>query len=68
MGFYPVFADSETRRNVLVGETAGEAFKYLMKLKMNENMVRTNSQDCGADEISYTAGIALFNKINQLIR
>ena len=35
---------------------------------MNENMVWTDSQDYGADEILYIARTALFNKINQLIR
>ena len=29
---------------------------------INENMVRTDSQDYGADEISTTTGIVLFNK------
>jgi hypothetical protein len=33
---------------------------------MNENTVWTDSQDYGADEISYTARIALFNKTTQL--
>ena len=31
-------------------------------------MVRTDSQDYGADEILYIAGTALFDKINRLIR
>ena len=36
--------------------------------RINENMVWTDSQDYGADEILYTARAMLFDKINQLIR
>ena len=39
-----------------------------MRQRINENMVRTDSQDYGADEILYTIGIVLFDKINRLIR
>lgn len=34
-------------------------------LKQNENMVRTDSQDYGADEILYTSKIALFHKTSR---
>jgi len=37
-------------------------------INRNENMVWTDSQDYGADEILYTARIVLFDKINRLIR
>jgi hypothetical protein len=40
----------------------------LMKQRINENTVWTDSQDYGADEILYTGGTALFNKISRLIR
>ncbi len=39
-----------------------------MRQRINENMVRTDSQDYGADEILYTIGIVLFDKINRLMR
>ena len=43
----------------------GLILSLLMKLKMNENMVWTDSQDYGADEILYTTRIVLFDKINR---
>ena len=46
----------------------GMILTILMKQRINENMVWTDSQDYGADEILYTGGIALFNKISRLIR
>ena len=39
-----------------------------MRQRINENTVWTDSQDYGADEILYTAGTVLFNKINELMR
>ena len=39
----------------------------LMKQRINENTVWTDSQDYGADEILYSTGITLFNKINELM-
>ena len=36
-----------------------------MSLRINENTVRTDSQDYGADEILYTTETVLFNKINK---
>ena len=38
-----------------------------MRRRINENMVWTDSQDYGADEILYIARTALFNKTNQPI-
>ena len=38
-----------------------------MRQRTNENTVWTDSQDYGADEILYTTGIVIFNKISRLI-
>ena len=46
----------------------GTILPILMKLRMNENTVWTDSQDYGADEILYTIGTVLFNINNRLIR
>ena len=46
----------------------GIILSILMRQRINENMVRTDSQDYGADEILYTIGIVLFDKINRLMR
>ena len=46
----------------------GAILPILMRQRINENTVRTDSQDYGADEILYIARTALFNKTNQLIR
>jgi len=43
----------------------GSILLLLMRQRINENTVWTNSQDYGAYEILYTAIIALFNKINR---
>ena len=40
----------------------------LRRGRINENMVWTDSQDYGADELLYIARTALFNKTNELIR
>ena len=39
-----------------------------MRQRINENMVWTDSQDYGADEILYTIGTVLFNINNRLMR
>ena len=39
-----------------------------MRQRINENMVCTDSQDYGADEILYTIGTVLFNINNRLMR
>ena len=41
----------------------GLILSVLMKERINENMVWTDSQDYGADEILYSIGIALSEKI-----
>ena len=46
----------------------GMILSVLMKQRINENMVWTDSQDYGADGILYTGRTALFNKISQLMR
>ena len=46
----------------------GIILSVLMKQRINENMVWTDSQDYGADEILYTARIVLFDKTNRLMR
>ena len=46
----------------------GMILTVLRGRRINENMVWTDSQDYGADEILYIALIVLFDKINQLIR
>ena len=46
----------------------GTILSILRRRRINENMVWTDSQDYGADEILYIARTALFNKTNQLIR
>ena len=46
----------------------GMILTVLRGRRINENMVWTDSQDYGADEILYIARTALFNKTNQLIR
>ena len=46
----------------------GIILTILRRRRINENMVWTDSQDYGADEILYIARTALFNKTNQLIR
>ena len=46
----------------------GMVLTVLRGRRINENMVWTDSQDYGADEILYIARTALFNKTNQLIR
>ena len=45
----------------------GMILSILMRRRINENMVWTDSQDYGADEILYTTRIVLFDKINRLI-
>ena len=40
----------------------GMILSSLRRRRINENTVWTDSQDYGADEILYTARIALFNK------
>ena len=45
----------------------GMILPILMRQRINENTVWTDSQDYGADEILYSTGIALFNKINELM-
>ena len=46
----------------------GMILSILMKQRINENMVWTDSQDYGADEILYTIGTVLFNINNRLMR
>ena len=46
----------------------GMILSVLMKQRINENMVWTDSQDYGADEILYTIGTVLFNINNRLMR
>ena len=46
----------------------GMILSILMKRRINENMVWTDSQDYGADEILYTIGTVLFNINNRLMR
>ena len=46
----------------------GTILPILRRRRINENMVWTDSQDYGVDEILYIARTALFNKTNQLIR
>ena len=46
----------------------GIILSILMRQRINENTVWTDSQDYGADEILYTIGIVLFDKINRLMR
>ena len=46
----------------------GMILSILRRGRINENMVWTDSQDYGADELLYIARTALFNKTNQLIR
>jgi hypothetical protein len=46
----------------------GMILLILLKQRINENTVWTDSQDYGADEILYTTGIALFDKINRFKR
>ena len=46
----------------------GMILSILRRRRINENMVWTDSQDYGADELLYIARTALFNKTNQLIR
>ena len=46
----------------------GMILSILRRRRINENMVWTDSQDYGADEILYIARIVLFDKINRLIR
>ena len=46
----------------------GTILSILMRRRINENMVWTDSQDYGADEILYTIGTVLFNINNRLMR
>ena len=46
----------------------GMILSSLRRRRINENMIRTDSQDYGADEILYIARTALFDKINRLMR
>ena len=46
----------------------GMILSVLMKQRINENMVWTDSQDYGADEILYTIGTVLYNINNWLMR
>ena len=46
----------------------GIILSVLMKQRINENMVWTDSQDYGVDEILYTIGTVLFNINNRLMR
>ena len=46
----------------------GMILSSLRRRRINENMVWTDSQDYGVDEILYIAWIVLFDKINRLIR
>ena len=46
----------------------GTILPILMRRRINENMVWTDSQDYGADEILYTIGTVLFNTNNRLMR
>ena len=46
----------------------GMILSVLMKQRINENMVWTDSQDYGADEILYTARTVLIDKTNLLMR
>ena len=46
----------------------GMVLTVLRGRRINENMVWTDSQDYGADEILNTTRIALFDKINRLMR
>ena len=43
----------------------GMILSSLRRRRINENMIRTDSQDYGADEILYIARTALFDKINR---
>jgi hypothetical protein len=45
----------------------GMILSVLMKQRINENTVWTDSQDYGADEILYTIGTVLFNINNRLM-
>ena len=46
----------------------GMILSILMRRRINENTVWTNSQDYGADEILYTARTVLIDKTNLLMR
>ena len=46
----------------------GMILTVLRGRRINENMVWTDSQDYGADEILYTARTVLFDKTNRLMR
>jgi hypothetical protein len=46
----------------------GMILSILMRRRINENMVWTDSQDYGADEILYIARTVLFDKTNRLMR
>ena len=49
----------------LIFHFGGMIPSILMKLRINENMVWTDSQDYGADEILLTSQITLFHKTTQ---
>ena len=61
----------ETRGLIIFREMRihfGMILSVLMKQRINENTVWTDSQDYGADEILYTIGTVLFNINNRLMR